>query len=63
MIEPILIDTDFATITVAPKKARDTRDGLEEHALHMLMADYRARYGADAAHYVLTKLHGYYGQK
>lgn len=58
----IEIDTDFARITVTGKKDNQTRDGLMEHALHMLMAEYRERYGLDATQYVLTQLAGHHGR-
>jgi hypothetical protein len=58
----IEIDTDFARILVASKKDNQTRDGLLEHALHMLMAEYRERYGKDATQYVLNQLAGHHGR-
>lgn len=58
----IQIDTDFAVIAITTKKDNQTRDGLLEHALHMLMAEYRERYGVDATKFVLNKLEGYYGR-
>ncbi len=61
-VDDIGIDTDFARITVMGKKDNQTRDGLLEHALHMLMAEYRERYGKDATQYVLTQLEGHHGR-
>lgn len=58
----IAIDTDLARIQVADKKGTQTHEDLLEHALHMLMAEYRERYGVDAAKFVLNKLEGYYGR-
>ncbi len=58
----IKIDTDFAVIAITSKKDNQTRDGLLEHALHMLLAEYRERYGKDATQYVLTQLEGHHGR-
>ncbi len=61
-MDDVSIETDFARITVQTKGDHD-RIFLMEHALHMLMAEYRDRYGPDAADYILTKLRGYHGGK
>ncbi len=61
-MDDIAIDTDFARILVVSKKDNQTRDGLLEHALHMLLAEYRERYGKDATQYVLTQLEGHHGR-
>lgn len=55
------LETDFARIAVESKGHRNQED-LLEHALHMLMAEYRERYGLDATQFVLNKLEGYYGR-
>lgn len=60
MREAIHIETDFATITVNPK-GTENREFLLEHALHMLMREYRREYGLDAAIAVLNSLRGYHG--
>ncbi len=57
----VVIDTDFAHITVVAKD-NETREFLLEHALHMLIAEYRHQYGPDAAKAVLAKLQGYHGR-
>ncbi|MCL4521450.1 MAG: hypothetical protein M1415_07695 [Firmicutes bacterium] len=64
-MEDVSIETDFARISVQSK----SKDGehtyifLMEHALHMLMAEYRERYGPDAVDYILIQLRGYHGKK
>ncbi|MCY0900250.1 MAG: hypothetical protein OWU33_15240 [Firmicutes bacterium] len=57
----IELDTDFAHIDVQAKHT-ETREFLLEHALHMLMAEYRQEYGRDAAQAVLQSLLGYHGR-
>lgn len=58
----IRIETDFATITVNPK-GQEHREFLIEHALHILMREYRGEYGLDAAIAVLNSLRGYHGKR
>lgn len=59
----IEIDTDFVHIVVADAKGTQSHEEfLLEHALHMLMAEYRERYGVEATKFVLNKLEGYYGR-
>lgn len=55
------LETDFAHIAVESKGNHD-QEFLLEHALHMLMNEYRQSYGKDAAAAVIEKLKGYYGQ-
>ena len=57
----INLETDFALITVE-SKGKHTQEFLLEHALNMLMHEYRETYGPDAAVAVIDKLRGYYGK-
>lgn len=55
------LETDFARIAVE-SKGKHNQECLLEHALHMLMNEYRQAYGPDAAVAVIDKLKGYYGR-
>lgn len=55
------LETDFACIAVASKGHHD-EEFLLEHALNMLMNEYRQVYGPDAAVAVIDRLRGYYGK-
>ncbi len=55
------LETDFARITVE-SQGKHSQEFLLEHALNMLMNEYRQAYGPDAAAAVIEKLNGYYGR-
>jgi hypothetical protein len=57
----VTLETDFAHIAVT-SNGRHSQEFLLEHALHMLMNEYRQAYGPDAAVAVIDKPKGYYGR-